>query len=1174
MSEQKAPFSVASPSVRGDSIEDLPDADARKSIRHDLDATLFVEAAAGTGKTTELVCRIVAVIQRGAATLDRIVAVTFTEKAAGELKLRLRSGLERARQDALVTVEERARLDRALSQLEVARMGTIHSLCSDLLRERPLEARVDPVFEVMTEETSRALFAQGFDTWMQRALALGREGAPGIARTLRRKSRTRDRVSATSRLESAAWDLAQQRDFTAPWRRDPFAREAAMDALVEQLQELAVISRTANDPKDWLAVNLSKAQRFIEELERKELSRGARDYDGLEAEIEEISHWKEWRYKGYGRIFGGNYSMDAVRARRTATAEAIEKFMERANAELAALLHAELTPVIARYEALKAKTGRLDFLDLLLKTRALIRDDASVRADLQRRITHLFVDEFQDTDPLQAEILLLLAADDPTEDDWTKARPVPGKIFFVGDPKQSIYRFRRADVALYEATKRRLCDRGARTIYLTTSFRSAPSIQAAVNAAFEPVMQGNDEGSQATYVGLQPFREDPLAQPTIVALSVPRPYSDYGKITNWSVENSAPDAVGAYIEWLVRHSGYTVTERESPRDKQPIEARHICLLFKRFQSFREDVTRPFVRALEARRIPHVLVGGRSFHDREEVIAMRNVLSAIEWPEDELSVFATLRGPYLAFSDDALLAYRTFVGPLHPLHPFDETKLTDLTRPVFKTLRQLAQLHRRRNTRPIADSLGRFLDMVRAHAGIAIWPTGEQALANVLRVLDLARKFETSGATSFRAFVEWLTREADSGQAGEAPVVEEGTDGVRIMTVHRAKGLEFPVVVLADPTVPATFTQPSRHVDARRNLFVQPLAGCAPIELIEQRDEVLRRDAEESIRLAYVAATRARDMLVVPTCGDAPLEGWLDVLNPVLQPRQGRERFAEPAPNCPTFGPDSVLTRPEKASGHVSRAVAPGMHLPRAGKHRVVWWDPAALRLDVQPDGALRQTKILAADEEKTVSEAGIRAHAGWVAKRDEMLAKGALATIRVTTVTEQAEVERRIQMPRGVKLEHTEASRRKRPHGPRFGTLVHAVLASTPLDASAEVLMQLANAHARALGATAEEAEAAREAAIAALAHPLMKRAAAASEARREATLLHLLDDGRVVEGIVDLAFREVKGPKATWIVVDFKTDVELTETSRPRYEAQVSLYARAIEEATGERATGVLLSV
>src|SRR5262249_39013625 len=168
--------------------------------------------------------------------------------------------------------------------------------------------------------------------------------------------------------------------------------------------------------------------------------------------------------------------------------------------------------------------GNLDFFDLLIRARNLLRDNEAVRRDLQGRFTHIFVDEFQDTEPLQAEVLMLLASANPTLSDWRKVQVVPGKLFIVGDPKQAIYRFRRADVGLYYDIKERLEKAGAVVLQLTTSFRSVPFIQNFVNAAFQPKMNGDRENLQAQYVPLSPSRQQPPEQPSVVALSIPEPY--------------------------------------------------------------------------------------------------------------------------------------------------------------------------------------------------------------------------------------------------------------------------------------------------------------------------------------------------------------------------------------------------------------------------------------------------------------------------------------------------------------------------------------------------------------------------------------------------------------------------------------------------------------------------
>lgn len=1170
----------------------LADDEARRAIREDLDHTLIIEAAAGTGKTTELVARIVAVLGQGRARLDQIIAVTFTEKAAGEMKLRLRAGIERARTDSAASPEVRARLDGALALLETARIGTIHALCGDLLRERPLEAGIDPLFEVGSEDEAERLFDQAFDAWFQASLAMPTEG---VRRLLRRRPRGREGIGPRKLLRDAAWSLIGHRDFDASWRRDPVDRAAGIDRVIAELGRLGEYVRRSDKPESFLTQCIARIDRFIEELGRREQAMWPkeRDYDGLEAELREVARWKEWRWQGSGQWFGPRILRSDVLSARKAVKERLDGLLERLDADLAACVRDEIRPLARSYEDLKTRAGRVDFLDLLLRARDLVKQSRAAREDLQGRFTHIFVDEFQDTDPLQAELLLLLAADDPSETDWTCARPVPGKLFLVGDPKQSIYRFRRADVALYQATKDRLRELGARLLYLTTSFRSVPSIQRAVNAAFEPKMQGSRDGGQAEYVALEPFRADPEDRPSIVVLPVPRPYSDWGSIADWKIGESFPDAVGAFTDWLIRESGWKVTEREDPSSPVPIEARHICILFKRFQAFRDDVTRPYIRALEARRIPHVLVGGRSFHAREEVLALRNALAAIEWPDDELSVFASLRGPFFAITDDVLLAYRAAAGALHPLRRLDGPPLTENLRPASEALELLARLHRGRNRRPIADTIASLLESTRAHAGVAIWPTGEQALANVLRVMDLARRFEAAGATSFRSFVERLQQDAERGEAAEAPVVEEGTEGVRVMTVHRAKGLEFPIVILADLTAPATHANPSRYVDPSKGLWVEPIAGCAPPELIDHREEVQRRDQEEAIRLVYVAATRARDLLVVPAVGDKEVEGWLDPLYPALYPRPIDRRRPNAAPGCPPFGGDSVLHRPAKADAGVGSSVAPGLHAPKAGIHKVVWWDPSALGLDKEHEVGLRQQRILEADKSGAAMDAGERAHAEWQARRREVLERGARPDVRVSTPTELVaglfrprppadaglaanSVEMEPESFPDIVFEHTETLREGRPGGKRFGVLVHAVLSEVDFDATESAIEVIAAAQALLIGASPSEIRAAVVAARDALSHPVLRRAAVSAsrgECRREVPVMHRMPDGAVLEGIVDMAFREIEPGGAVWTVVDFKTDAELSGR-REKYATQVRLYMDAIAEATGERARGLLLSV
>jgi ATP-dependent exoDNAse (exonuclease V) beta subunit len=1135
----------------------LADQAARDRIRNDLDTTLVVEAAAGTGKTTALVGRMVSALMTGRAHLDRMVAVTFTEPAAGELKLRLRTEIERARRHPDCDPEARDGLTAALPQLEAARIGTIHAFCAELLRERPVEAGVDPQFQVAPEEVAGPLFDRVFDRWFE--AQLDRPGE-GVRRVLRQRARGDD--GPREKLRAAAWELAAWRDFPARWRHTPFARDGEIDAVLAELAVLAA-GAAGGDANDWFFKSLREIHRFMDDVQRREAA-APRDYDGLEAELTTFSRAKHWRWRGW-RPRQGETAKVALIERRNALKERLDGFVADAGADLAPRLRDELWPVVEGYERLKRRAGCLDFLDLLLKARDLVRNDAVTREELQQRYAHVFVDEFQDTDPLQAELLLLLAADDPAESDWRRVRPVPGKLFVVGDPKQSIYRFRRADVALYTDVKRRLEAAGAAVVDLTVSFRAVPAIQQAVNAAFAPAMEIG-EGTQARYVPLSPARPPLGDQPAVVALPVPKPYGDFGTVVNWRIEESLPDAIAAFVHWLVRQSGWTVTERERPDVPVPVQPRHVCILFRRMRSWGRDVTRDYVRALEARQMRHVLVGGSSFHAREEVCALRNALGAIERPDDDLALFAVLRGPLFALGDGALLAWRERFRSLHPFRTLPADLPPHLVE-VADALAVLRDLHRHRNRRPVADTIARLLAAVRAQAGLAIWPTGEQALANVGRLMDLARRAERHGLTSFRAFVDRLERDAASGEAGEAPILEDGSEGVRIMTVHRAKGLEFPVVILADLTANATPMEPNRHVDPARGLAAMRLAGAMPPELADHREHELAREREEAVRLLYVAATRARDLLVVPAVSDQEQEGWLDTLHPAIYPEPLHARLPETTqpPACPPLTGDCVIARPEEVL-RPDVAVAPGRHRPRAGAHRVVWWAPEALELDVEENVGLKQQRLLTADDEQVRSQDGVRAHEAWQAERRRVRAAGGTASVRVVTATEHAEATTGEPDVATARVGFAGA----RPHGRRFGTLVHAMLATVPLTADDVVLQAAAEIEGRALAAPDDEVAAAIDVVRAILAHPLLRRAASAAECRRETPVLLRLDDGTLVEGIVDAAFRDDDG----WTVVDWKTDLGLGAEREGQYQRQVALYVDAVARATGAPARGVLLRV
>jgi len=1188
----------------------LIDQHARDQIANTLDRTLVVEAAAGTGKTTELVKRILRVLATGRARVEQIVAVTFTEKAAGELKLRLREALERERAATRET-EPRERLDAALGSLEEAHVNTIHGFCAELLRERPVEAGVDPLFRVLTETQSERLFEEAFGGWLQAQLA---DPPEGVRRALRRStafsfSGVRPRQDGPiDRLRRAAWELTQWRDFPAHWTRRPFDRKGHIDRLVAELHALASLTERPSYVNDSLYLDTAAARHLSQEIQLQDegvaqAPATEADEDGLEAQLVDLSRDRNFCRARHGR--GPGYRQGVTRA---AVVEALEAFRANldgfrldADADLAAALQQELLDAVGRYEELKARAGALDFLDLLLKARDLVKGNELVRRGFQTRFTHVFVDEFQDTDPLQAEILLLMSADDPSETDWRRATPVPGRLFIVGDPKQSIYRFRRADVGIYREVCERLVQRGAVFVKLTASFRSVPQIQSCINAAFAPVMTGDPLTLQADYVPLSPSRADVPRQPAIVALPVPAPYATRNIAAN-AIEKSIPDALGAFVDWLLNESGWKVTERGGDEPVH-VAAKHVCLLFRRFLSFGEDVTQPYVRALEARGVHHVLVGGKTFHEREEVETIRAALAAIEWPDDELSVFATLRGALFAVGDEELLEWKLasrqdgFGG----LHPFRIPRsVPPHLAPIAASLQVLQQLHRRRNYVPVAETIQELLNASRAHVGLVLRAGGEQALANVLHVSELARQYEAAGGISFRGFVDELRIAAETAQASEAPILEEGSDGVRIMTVHKAKGLEFPVVMLADPTCRLSPAEASRWLDKDQGLCALKLGGWSPIDLILHGEEERAREQAEAQRLTYVAATRARDLLVVASIGDGPYEGgWLDPLTPAIYPPDGSRRESTRAPGCPVFpSKDSVMNRPD---GDPARpyTVAPGAHrfsgsltpdpalrqaqgVPSSSRdgsripadYSVVWWDPHVLRLGAVSSFGLRRDDLIVKDGDLFAVEERMADYERWRRERSDAIERAQQPTVRVQTATAWAAAAAELgiddEIAAAGTIEIVElAGAVRRPRGPRFGTLVHAVLATVSLDASVEETRSTAAVQGRMLLSTPEEIHAAAAVASAVLDHDIMTRARRASSLRRETPVTWLQDDGMMIEGVLDLAFEE--GGATT--VVDFKTDHELA-AGESRYRAQVQQYVSAVTRATGRPAKGILFKV
>jgi ATP-dependent helicase/nuclease subunit A len=405
-------------------------------------------------------------------------------------------------------------------------------------------------------------------------------------------------------------------------------------------------------------------------------------------------------------------------------------------------------------------------------------------------------------------------------------------------------------------------------------------------------------------------------------------------------------------------------------------------------------------------------------------------------------------------------------------------------------------------------------------------------------------------------------------------------------------------------------RPDRLIDRERRACYMRLGRWTPIELATNEAIEIARDEAEGVRVAYVAATRARDLLVVPGVGDVPWEnGWTSPLNGAIYPEPSRRRTGSPAAGCPPFRKDSVFRRPDDEAA-TPMTVCPGQHAfapPGAEPYSVVWWDPhePGLILGVEPTPGIRREGLIMKDVPEAVVQDGLREYERWRTTREQTIAAGSTPSLGVRTATEWAasapvedahadrSIDKAAMQPglfderspeppppaanvAGNALEDhvtiVDASGEMRPGGLRFGELVHGALAAIPLNADSETIDGLVEVQARIVSATVDEAAAARATVARVLAHELLVRARAADArgaCRRETPVTCTLDDGTLVEGIVDLAFEQ----DGAWTIIDYKTDRELASAEQV-YRRQIALYASAISRATALPASAFLVRV
>ena len=1065
--------------------EQLRDAAAREAIRTRLEQNFLVEAGAGSGKTTCLVDRMAALLAAGICRPEKMAAVTFTRKAAGELKEKFQLRLEEmfAREDDPYV---KSCLEEALGKMERVFVGTIHSFCARLLRERPVEAGIAPDF---TE-------------------------VEGLEERL---------------LEEAAWeDYLLELRFTRP----------------EQLQKLDELDLSPEDIKDaFQQLNrypdvemafseapypeLSEARENLEHfctLARELLptSIPSKGWDGLQTVSRTALRWQrvfdlqQDRYllrllEKMDKNASPTYNRWPVREQAEELAAAFQELRESKIKPAREawlkyrhqhLLHF-LLPAAKRYQKLRRRENKLNYQDLLMLAAELLKNNPEVRGYFQNNITHLLVDEFQDTDPIQAEVMFYLTGSDLTEKEWTKLVPRPGSLFVVGDPKQSIYRFRRADIDTYYRVKEMITLSGGEILHLTTNFRSLPQLIEWTNNGFEELFSPAPPPYQAEFVPMEMVRrKDPDAAYGVYRLELEDVKGNNAEQIAWQDACRIADWINHSLNGGIMLSR-TAEDNARALSQRPVPGDFLLLVhYKKHMSL-------YARALEARGIPFNLSGGGDISESEELKELLCLLRALADPDNPVPLVASLRGLFFGISDDHLYRFKNSGGRFYFLRDLPATldrEVQEVFAPAWDTLRRYWRWSREllpsSALHKIVSELG-LLPLALAEE------LGKGRAGYILQVLELLRQRERQGVASFSEAVDFLSRLLAEGLEEELDIEGGGTSAVRIMNLHKAKGLEAPVVILANPGRSPSH-EPVLHImreaeKARGYLVIQKggTFGRQTLAIPPDWDhygaEESKYQEAEAMRLLYVAATRAKDLLVISTYPKKPENSPWHLLEQFLRDKE-------------------VLSEPEAAAAAADAEKKEPFTLPMLQEAREEINNAAEL---IAAPTYARQRAAEARGEEKPTSR-GMQGHgATW----GKIIHAALEEMVKSLTVKNQA---------------------------------AESIFSDEELQALAK----------RSLRKEDEAPERAGEVvqALKGIILSTFWQRICASDERHAEVPFGIRENDNYTTGIIDLAFREAEG----WVLADYKTDAVKDESHLQKladyYAPQLEAYCRCWEQITGEK--------
>jgi ATP-dependent helicase/nuclease subunit A len=1114
---------------------DPPDREARRQATSDFTRNIVVTAGAGTGKTAILVERTLNLVGSGTATLESLALITFTEKAAAELRLRLGAGLDRllrraggdesgldSRQDAdrawtwlvargAAPASIRTRVLGALAALDAASVGTIHAFCLDLLRRHPRAAGIDPRSAVGEEASLERLLEETWDRFLRGPDGPGRAAAawsravacaaaPGPARHL-------GRALARFSLPEEALDPLPAID--APALLAPLLdpRIAALTSLRSRARGLA-----------------PKMSRFLEEAERQIRAVRAEGIPISRARaLAALLETHDAPPSAGARLAGAAAEEVEETARRTLD---LFKALARVDDEAVAAAHDVARPFarLARHQALAR--GLVPFDAMLRLARDLLARQPRARRQAAARFRQILVDEFQDTDPLQYEVLFLLARREP-DGDATEEEPVDpwaseleaGRLFIVGDPKQSIYRFRGADIAAFRRAVDRLRACGALLLDLQASFRSPDRLLRPINRLFGGWVGPEAGDGNADWV-------DDHAPPYVPLRSAAGSEPDAGppRLSVWSIDGGQDSGAqdGRCAEAAVIAEHIRARTAGGP-DGTGRAAGDFALLFR--AATHVDL---YARALRRAGVPCLVEGAGDFAERPETIDFVAWLRAACSPNDGPALLAILRSPLGAVPDREMQRFAAEGGALVPDERGAPAADPERHPALARALDRVAVFRRGAAGLSPDKVIRKALEETLLGPLHAAAHDGPERIARLRRCADRARGLAAEGLALREILAHLEVTFAAEEDAG--PLADETIDAVRLLTVHKAKGLEFDVVFVPDLGRADQTRRPAEGEVAWLQVPGHP--GLPAITLPDGRTNVARvlhdldqarHEAAEERRIFYVACTRAREELILVNSRRARKAPWRDRLA-VFGCAPGPDR-AWPAAGTLLDGEvEHRIVLPQETAPGPAHERDPGAAVAAAQRHTAT---ARAVASGCRPPLASPSGSVAERDAATTRSDSvpRLRPHAGFGAGEIARLAGSAVHAALATCDDlrdEAALVAAALAVAR-----HLLARRPSTPGagaGDRVEKEVRRILEGFSRSA-------------------------------------LPARLAASTILAREAPILHRDAQGQAWSGTCDLLLREGGGI----VVADYKTDdaaEEATATIARTYAAQMQVYVEAVRAA------------